>query len=137
MRSSDWQITWDPAGISRVLLDYDDLMENEIRTSGEQLAGQGRSDFALRAVALSCKNVKRRLEFGRRLPHTTAAASWAAAVDELTAMPWGIKGTLRIAPRGGTVRNYTACILSSRHGPVVADGLIESVHDYVFRITAV
>jgi len=134
MRSSDWKITWDPAGISRVLLDYDDLMDGEIRISGEQLAGQGKSDFALRAVALSRKNVKRRLEFGRRLPHATGAASWMAAVDELSAMPWGLKGTLRIEPRGGTAKDCAACVLSSRHGPVVADGIIESVHDYVLRI---
>lgn len=134
MRSSDWKITWDPAGDSRVLLDYDDLMDGEIRTSGEQLVGQGQTDFALRATALSRGNVKRRLEFGRRLPHTTGAASWLAAVEELIAMPWGLKGTLRIEPRGGTVRNYTACILSSSHRPVVEDGLIESVHDYVFRL---
>jgi hypothetical protein len=134
MRSSDWKITWDPADTGRVLLDYDDLMDSEIRLGGEQLVTYGQADFALRRTAISRKNAKRRLEFGRRLPHATGAASWLGAVTGLMDAPWNLKGTLRIQPRGGDARNYTAVLLGSTHRPSLEDGFIESIHSYTFRV---
>lgn len=134
MRNSDWTITWDPAGAPLVMLALDDVMDNEIRIGGQQLTGSGLSDFALRAVALSRGNRKVSLEITRRLPHATTAAAWQACMDALIAAPWGLKKTLRITPRGGSARDYTAALLSSSHKPAHDDGLIESVHTYSLRI---
>lgn len=135
MRASDWKITWDPAGVSPlVLLDYDDLMDSEIRLPREQLSAVGKSDFALRVTPLARQNVKARLEFSRRLEHATAAASWEASLAALAAVPWGQKGVLRVQPRGGAARDYTAAVLSSNHRPSYQDGIIESVHGYALRV---
>lgn len=135
MRESDWRIVWDPAGASPlVLLDFGDLMDSEIRLPRQQLAATGKPDFALRARVVSRGNRRGRLEFTRRLPHATAAASWTAALDALAALPWGLKGDLTIQPRGGTARDYVAAVLSSRHRAAADDGIIESVHDCVFRV---
>lgn len=137
MRSSDWQITWDPAGASPlVLLDYDDLMDSEIRLPREQLSAAGKSDFALRVVPLARQNAKARLEFTRRVAHATAAGSWDASLAALGQVPWGMKGVLRVQPRGGAGRDYTAAVLSSSHRPSYQDGIIESVHGYALRVVA-
>lgn len=134
MRTSDWQIIWDPTTTPLVLLDYDDLMDSEIRMGGQQLAGSGVSDFALRAVAIARQNRKATLEFSRRLPHATTAAAWLACAAAIASAPWGSKATLRITPRGGSARDYTAALLSSSHRPAHEDGWIESVHRYSLRI---
>lgn len=135
MRESDWRITWDPAGESPlVLLDFSDLMDSEIRMPRTQIAATGKSDFSLQAVPVARKNMRRRLEFSRRLPHVTAAASWSAALLALSALPWGKKGVLGIQPRGGDTRYFTAAVLSSQHRPVLEDGLIESAHHHAFRV---
>lgn len=138
MRNSDWQITWDPAGASPlVLLDHDDLMDAEIRLPREARAVAGKSDFALRVSMLPGRNRRTRLEFSRRAEHATAAQSWAACLAALAAAPWGLKGVLRIAPRGGTARNYSAALLSSGHRPATDGGIIESVHRYAFRLVPI
>lgn len=135
MRESDWRIVWDPAGVSPlVLLNFGDLMDSEIRMPRQQLAVTGKLDFALRAKVVSRGNRRGRLEFTRRLPHATAASSWKAAMDAMMALPWRLKGELSIQPRGGDERSYTATVLSSRHRPATDDGVIESVHDCVFRV---
>jgi hypothetical protein len=135
MRESDWRIVWDPAGVSPlVLLDFGDLMDSEIRLPRQQLVATGKPDFALRAQVVSRGNRRGRLEYSRRLPHATAKASWKAAMDAMAALPWGVKGELSIQPRGGSERSYTAAVLSSRHGPRADDGVIESLHECVFRV---
>lgn len=136
MRESTWQITWDPEGVSpAVLLEFSDLMDSEIRLPREQLVGVGRPDFSLRARLVSRRNTKGRLEFSRRIEHATAAASWQTALAKLAAAPWNAKGTLGVHPQGGAVRLYTAALLSTRHRPSYQDGIIESVHEYAFRVT--
>jgi hypothetical protein len=138
MRESAWEIIWDAAGASpATLLTYGDLMDAEIRLDGQQLVASGKPDFAPGAIPASRGNARRRLEFSRRVAHATAAASWQAALDALRAAPWGTKATLTIQPSGGALRSYTAALLSCRHRPDHADGLIESVHDYAFRVTPV
>lgn len=134
MRNSDWTITWDPLGTPLVLLALDDVMDSEIRLGGQQLVGSGLSDFALRAVAISRQNRKATLEFTRRQSRYDAASAWLACATALIATPWGLKKTLRITPRGGSARDYTAAVLSCTHRPAHDDGLIESVHSYSFRI---
>lgn len=137
MRNSDWTITWDPAGTPLVLLALDDVMDSEIRLGGQQLTGSGLSDFALRAVAISRKNRKVTLEITRRLPHATTAAAWQDCMFALIAAPWGLKKTLRITPRGGAARDYTAALLNSTHKPAHDDGLIEAIHSYSLRIVPI
>lgn len=136
MRNSDWKITWDPAGDALVLLDYDDLMDSEIRMDGQQLVEAGKSDFAVRAVFMSRGNSKRRLEFTRRIEHATGAASWNAWHAALAAVPWGAKASLKIAQRAGQFWICdAAAVLSSSHRLSTEDGIIESVHQYSLRIT--
>lgn len=138
IRESSWQIIWDADGDTPVtLLDYDELMEEEIRMPRESLASTGKPDFSLRAILAGRKNVKGRLEFTRRTPHATGVQSWQAALAALAAAPWGLKRVLSIQPLGGDARLYTAALLSSRHRPALGDGIIESVHEYAFRITPV
>lgn len=137
MRHSDWTITWDQAGTPLVLLALDDVMDSEIRLGGQQLVGSGLSDFALRAVAISRQNRKATLEISRRLPHATTSAAWLACATALIAAPWGKKATLRITPRGGSARDYTAALLSSTHKPAHDDGLIESIHSYSLKIVPI
>lgn len=135
MRESDWSIVWEPEGETPlVLLSLGSLMDSEIRLNREQLTSAGKSDFALRLVMLSRKNAKRRLEFTRRDSHVSNAASWKACLSALKAAPWGLKGTLRIIPRGGAARDYTAALLSTAHRPASEDGFVESVHNFAFRV---
>lgn len=135
MRDSDWIITWNPGGeTARVLLNFEDLMDSEIRLPKQQLSTAGKSDFSIKATMIARGNASRRLEFTKRLAHTTAAQSWDACLSALQTAPWGEKGILRIQPRGGTVRNYSAALLNSRHRPSFEDGFIESIHQFAFRI---
>lgn len=134
LRNSDWKITWEPSGVALVLLDFDDLMDYELKLPIVQLADATRSDFGLRSVTVSRGNIKRRAEFTRRIPTTTPVLAWRACFLAISADPWALKGILRIQPRSGTARDYTAALLSSKHRPAFEDGLCESVHDYAFRI---
>lgn len=135
-RESTWKIIWDAGGASPVtLLDYGDLMDAEIRMPRECLAATGKPDFSLRARLAGRKNVKGRLEFSVRKPHATGVQSWQGALNGLMAAPYGIKRAISIRPQGGAARLYTAALLSSRHRPVVADGIIESVHEYALRVS--
>lgn len=133
-RNSDWQITWNPDGAPLVLLAFDDLMNGEINMTMGQLVETARSDFALRSIPISRANIKRRVEFSRRLPQASVVLAWRACFNAISSDPWGLKSVLRIQPRSGTARNYTAALLNSTHRPAFEDGLIESVHTYAFRI---
>ena len=134
MRLSDWQITWNPATTAKVILDYGDLMDTEIRLGGQQLGAVGNSDFALSGTPISRKNAKRRLDFTRRLPQATPVLSWAAAIGAVRTAPWGITVELTIQPRGGVAKSFSAALLSLVARPDHLDGLVESVENWSFRI---
>lgn len=135
IRESSWEIIWSVAGADPVtLLTYGDAMDAEIRLSGQQLAGTGRSDFARSAVPISRGNAKRRLEFSRRTPHATAALAWQAAMATVKLAPWGLKGMLSIQPAGGTARLYQAALLSVAARPDSLDGLTEHVESWAWRL---
>jgi hypothetical protein len=136
-RISPWRIIWDVGGTPATLLDYGDEMDTEIRLDGQQLTDVGALDFALAGLPVARGNLKRRLEFSRRLPHTTAAASWQAVLAAVRSAPWGVKKTLTVQPQGGTVRSFTAALLACQHKPDTLDGIIESAHSYAFRIVSI
>lgn len=135
MRDSDWRIVWNPLGASpRVLLDYDDLMEEETARALEQLVDIGRFDFAASGQPASRGNLRQRLEFSRRDAHATAAQSWDACQAALAEDPWGMKSLVQVVPRGGTPRLHSAALLSSNHQPATDGPEPESVHHYAFRV---
>lgn len=134
-RESSWRIVWDPEGESPlVLLDFGDLMDSEMKAPMELLVATGKSDFALRSSPIARRNAKRRLEFGRRTQHPTAVASWQECFSAIKAAPWGMKRPLSVQPSGGPSRLFTAALLNSSHRPAFEDGLVESVHQYAFRV---
>jgi hypothetical protein len=134
IRISPWRVIWDVGGTPATLLDYGDDMDQEIRLDGRQLTDVGAMDFATGGLPVARKNLKRQLEFSRRLPHPSAAASWQAVLDAVRTSPWGVKAVLTVQPLGGTVSSFRAALLSCRHKPDTLDGIIESVHSYAFRI---
>ncbi len=135
MRNSGWEILWEPTGESpRVLLDFGDLMENEITLPVEGLDFTGRSDFALSAVPVSRGNTKRRLGFTRRLEHESAAASWERCSEEVAGLPWGSRGILSVRPLNGLQRYFHAAISDSSHAPSTGFLKPESVHEYSLRV---
>jgi hypothetical protein len=137
IRISPWRIIWDAGGTPVTLLDYGDDMDGEIRLDGVQLVDVGRMDFAQGGLPVARGNRKRRIEFSRRVPHSTAVASWQATLNAVRTAPWGVKKTLTVTPQGGTARSFTAALLSCRHKPDTLDGMIESFHSYAFRIVSI
>ena len=119
MRESVWRITWDPAGASpRVLLDYGDLMDDEIARSVSQVVDVGRFDQAVNGRPYGRSNRKRRLEFTRELNFPTAVEAWAAMLESATQDPWGDKQVLKIAPLSGGSQFVRAAILNIEREPV-------------------
>lgn len=137
MRESIWSIIWEPEGETPlVLLAVGDLVDHELRLPRDPLVAIGKSDFSLRSTAIPRGNVKRRLEFNRRIEHATAVGCWQDCVSKLKAAPWGKKGVLRIVGEGEP-EDYSAALLSTRHRPSFEDGVMEAVHDYAFRVNPI
>lgn len=76
----------------------------------------------------------RRLEFSRIDEHESFAAAWKAQAQALAADPWGITALIQVQPRGGSVRQMRASLLTSRHDMVTQTGVIETIHRYHFRV---
>ena len=134
MRLSDWRIIWNPGLGQKVLLDYDQDMDQEISLNGQWLAPVMKSDFALRVVTIIRGNHRARLDFGGRVEKQTGAASWLGALVALQAAPYGIKGVLSVQRRGGRAQSFAAVLLNSTHSPSLLDGIIETRSQYSFRI---
>lgn len=137
MRESDWQIRWNPlSDAPAVLLDFDDVMEGEIARSMTSAVDASRLDFAASAQVVARGNVKRRLEFGRRIEHDTNAESWEACSAAVLAGPWA-KGVISVRDRYGNDRLLRAALLSSSHEPQSGGALPASFHGYAFRVTPI
>jgi hypothetical protein len=119
-----------------VLLDFGDTMEAEIALPRTGLTDAGKPDFATSARPVGRANRKRRLEFSRRSTHATHLAAWTAALTTVSTAPWGLKATLSIQPRGGTVRYFTSALLALKARPDTSGGFWESLENWSLRITA-
>jgi len=135
MRSSEWRIVWDPLGDSpRVLLDYDDLMSDELAQSLAAAMDVGRPDFALSAVPISRKNVRREMAFSKVVSYESPEESWQGCAVELLATPWGQKMPLHVIARNQGERYFIATPISSSHRPTIGFGTPEAVHSWAFRV---
>lgn len=134
LRESTWRIVWNPSSSSVILLELGDLMDEEISLDAQWLTAVGVSDFAPTVELMARGNQAVRLDFGRRMPRASAAASWDRALANLSVAPFNEKGTLQLTPRDGVARLYQAVLLSSEHAPAYSDGITETVSHYSFRI---
>ena len=113
MRDSAWKVTWAPAAETPlVLMDYGDLMDDEIARDVIQLVDIGRFDQAATGLPYGRGNKKRRLELTRTVEFDTAAESWQAMIDAAASDPWKVKELLQITPLSGGSQFVRAAILS-------------------------
>lgn len=134
MRISEWRIVWDPLGSSpRVLLDYGDLMLDELARSIDSAIDVGRFDFALKSRPVSRGNRRLEHSFSRVFGHDFIATSWLACIDEMLSIPWAEKTVMRISVLGGGSRYFIATQATSSHEPTVGLDRPESVHEWSFR----
>lgn len=135
MRESDWQIRWEPMGDSpEVLLDFGDLMENEIARQLAASVAVGRFDFAPSATVATRMNLKRSLEFSRYIEHASAAEAFEACSAKSLAGPW-TKGLISLRHNEGGERLMKAALMSSTHEPDLSGPEPRSLHAYRFRVT--
>ena len=135
MRESVWKIVWGAGGGSpRTLLDYGDLLTSEIRTGWKSRTDVGKPDFSLAGIPVSRGNTAMRLEFSVRRPHASMVAAWREVLDQLASDPWGVRETMSIQGLDEVAVNHTAVLLTTSHYPFASDGVIESVHEYAFRV---
>ena len=79
MRESSWRIEWAATGESPTrLLDYGELMPEEIGREGRQAHDIGRPDLAIWGTPAGRANAGRTLAFRRIDDHDTQPESWAA-----------------------------------------------------------
>jgi hypothetical protein len=135
MRESDWQIRWNPLGESpEVLLDFGDLMEDEIARQLAASVAVGRFDFAPSAIVTTRKNLKRRLEFSRFIEHDTNGEAVEECSARTLAGPWS-KGLISLRHQEGGERLMKAALMGSSHDPDFAGPGPRSLHAYRFRVT--
>jgi len=119
MRESSWRITWDPAGASpRVLLDFGDLMDDEIERTLAQVVDIGRFDQAVNGRPYGRGNRKRRMTLARTREFGTAVEAWQAMLAAMASDPWASKGLLRVETLGGGSSFCRAALLSVQRTPL-------------------
>jgi len=124
MRASTWQLVWNPVGESpRVLLDYDDLMDDEIQRSLSQLTSVLRYDGATAGRPVGRLNKRRRLTLVRQIRVGSPEESWAGVLEGAAADPWNEKQLLKITRLDGAATYVRAALLNSDRTPVSDGGL--------------
>ena len=136
MRASAWRITWNPSGATpRVLLDFGDLMDDEIARGIAQAVDVGRFDQAATGRPYGRGNRKRRLEFGRVLKFDTAAESWVAMLAADASDPWGEKQSLQVDSLSGPPKLCTAALPSVTR-EIVSQPFVGYRERHILRVSA-
>ncbi|MBB5351344.1 hypothetical protein HNR46_001580 [Haloferula luteola] len=132
MRESDWRVVWDPDGESPwVILDFGDLMPEELAQSLAQTVTVGRFDLAPTGKPAGGGNRIKRLKIGKVTEHGSSAEVLHGWCSAIAADPWGAKKLLKVMPREGAARWFRAALETSDHQVIEFQ---RTQHTWDFRI---